>query len=88
MSVTPFPAAKNPILCASKIDQSLLAHDCYEQLDAVALLAGMSTQQNTLSGCQWMMLLNPIVERLRLLTIMIDRHQSEAEIRLITVDDA
>ncbi len=88
MSVAPFPASKSPILCKSKIEVSILANDCYEQLDAVALLAGMGNESSSISGGHWMMLLNPIVERLRLLAIMLDRNQSEAEIRLMTIDDA
>lgn len=83
MGVTTLPTAQNAVLSTSKIELSILAHDCYEQLDAMALLAGMSNTEPSISGAHWMMLLNPIVERLHLLTILIDRNRSTADLCLI-----
>ncbi|MER2527441.1 MAG: hypothetical protein ABTR07_05890 [Candidatus Competibacter denitrificans] len=83
MRVATLPTAQNTILSTSKIELSILAHDCYEQLDAMALLAGTSNMEPSISGAHWMMLLNPIVEQLRLLTILIDRNRSTADLCLV-----
>jgi hypothetical protein len=83
MNVTPLPTAKLAVGCTTRIDTNTLLHDCYEQADALALLAGAAGDANSISGGQWMMLLNPLVERLRLLVYLDDHQQDEAEIRLM-----
>ncbi|MER2529290.1 MAG: hypothetical protein ABTR07_15305 [Candidatus Competibacter denitrificans] len=83
MNVAALPTAKSSAGCVTRIDTNTLLHDCYEQLDALATLAGMSGGEPSLSGDHWMMLLNPLVERMRLLVYLHDHHHDEAEFRVV-----
>ncbi len=83
MSLSVLSNAKPSAGCITQIDTSTLLHDCYEQLDALATLAGMAGDQSSLTGGHWMMLLNPLVERLRLLVYLHDHQHEEAEFRVV-----
>lgn len=65
------------------IDASGLARDCYEHLNALALLAGTSSRPLVLTSGDITMLLTPVIEQLRVLTLMIERNQMSAELRLV-----
>lgn len=75
----------NPLHVAL-IDASMLARQCQEQVAALAALAGMSRENATLSGEEWMSLLDPIAEQLLLLQQMIDHDVDAAENRLVARD--
>lgn len=71
------------ILSATPVETNALIHDCYEQLNALALLAGQAQGDQALAGGDWMLLLNPIVEQMRIVALLADHRADNAELRLV-----
>jgi len=67
----PIPQPVTKALYEQRIDLYSLALHATEHLDALANLSGC-TQERRLSGEEWMFLLSPVVDQLRLLTAMLE----------------
>jgi hypothetical protein len=80
----PVPATQP--LHIARIDASMLARICQEQVAALAALAGMCRPDATLTNDEWMSLLDPIAEQLRVLREMLDHGLDTAESHLVRVD--
>jgi hypothetical protein len=81
----PTVPATQPLHIA-RIDASMLARICQEQVSALAALAGMCRPDATLTNDEWMSLLDPIAEQLRVLREMLDHGLDTAESHLVRVD--
>lgn len=74
---------KNHNNLKTTLEASILARDCFEHLNAIALLAGTYDRQLSMTCGDITMLLNPVIEQMRLLTLMIEHNQPSAELRLV-----
>lgn len=85
--MTPVPATQ-PLkpLRVARLDASMLARECQEQVSALAALAGMCRPDATLTNDEWMSLLDPIAEQLRVLREMLDHGLDTAEHHLVRAD--
>lgn len=87
MSTIPFqrpPSSYSEL--KTSLEASILARDCFEHLNAIALLAGTYDRQLSMTCSDIAMLLNPVIEQMRMLTLMIEGNHMTANLCLVFND--
>lgn len=85
----PSDATRQPsekVLYTFEIDQSLLAHNCHEAVEALVFLCSFNLSAQATGNEHWASLLTPISEQLDMLCILNDHKVERAQLHLVVND--